>query len=185
MATLYRVRTAITGFTGGAMLNTTFWDGSTGTESQAASAMAQFWFDVRNYISNSFTMTVEPFVYHIDSISGLATGVAATSTTAVTGNDSADEVPGLIQGLVSIHTGVFVAGREQIGKIFIPGPTEASNTVGKPNSTYYNALDTAAFTLWSTTTPKPVVYSRTHHAYTSLGGATCSRSWAMLRSRRS
>jgi hypothetical protein len=185
MTSLYRVRTAITGGAGGPMLATHFYLLSGGTAQHAADASRGFWQDARTYIYSGYSMQVEPLVYTIDSTSGAAIGVTATSSTVVTGSDSGDPLPGLVQGLASWHTGAFVSGREVIGRTFIPGPTESQSVAGIPSSNYLATMTTAAFNWASATLSAPVVFSRAHHVAEVVTGSNIGTSWATLKSRRS
>jgi len=185
MASLYRVRTAITGGPGGAELSTMFFDASTGTAQNAADAVRAFWNDCKNFILPAYTFAVESAVYTIDSTTGLATAATGTSTASVTGADASDALPPATQGLVRWGTGVFVSGRELKGKTFIPGASEAYNTTGSPTAAYLTGINTAATNLSSAGPITFGVYSRAHHTFHEATSGSTWTKWAILRSRRS
>jgi len=184
MATLWRVRTAITGGGGGNQVSTQFFETTAGSAQDAADSVRAFWSDAAALIANNYQFQVEPVVYEIDSTTGQATGTVSTSTAAVTGGSTAVMLPNATQGLVRYHTGVFTAGRELIGKIFVPGPVQDYNNDGLPSSSYKSTLTTAGSNLGNSGPPDMVIYSRTHHVYAPAGLATVWNEWAILRSRR-
>lgn len=184
MADLYRVRTALTGTYGGSMVSTMFFDSSVGTAQAAADAVRAFWNDVKAVLSNQLTANVEPTVYTINPTSGLAVGTSSTSTTPVVGTSSAEQLPPATQALITWHTGVFIAGREVIGKTFIPGMTEDDSTAGVPSSGLISGLQTGATNLGSGGPPQFVIYSRKHLLYETAGLGAVDTVFAVLRSRR-
>jgi hypothetical protein len=184
MPQVFRVRTQITGSVGGPMLNTLFFDQSGATAQDSATAAQLFWHNARLRISNSFSMLVEPLVYIIDVASGLAIGNHVVSTTVETGGVSGDNMPGFTQGLVTWHTGIFIAGRELMGKTFLPGVTETDNSNSAPTGGYVTDMASAAATLVASTPATPVVYSREHHTFEPFQNGVVDTQWAILRSRR-
>jgi len=127
---------------------------------------------------------VEPVVYTIDSTTGEATGTATTSTTNVVGTSTAELLPPATQGIILWHTGVFTAGRELIGKTFIPALTEDDNTAGVPSSGMLSGLTTAAVNLGSGGPPVLEIYSRKHRVFFPAGLGSVDHKFAVLRSRR-
>lgn len=184
MSTLFRVRTAITGGPGGSELSTQYFNAASGTEQQAADAVRAFWQALNNYIHSAYTLTVEPLVYSIDSTTGLATSTAGTTTSQVFGTDGNDPLPPATQGVVRAHTGLFIAGRELTGKLWVPGPTEAKNTTGIPTGAYLTAVDAAAATLASGANYEWVIWSRKHFQFFDVTSASTWNKWGVLRSRR-
>jgi hypothetical protein len=185
MAQVYRVRTAITGTVGGPMVATQWFDASVGTAQDAATATQLFWHNARLRISNGFSMLVEPLVYVIDVASGLAIANAPVTSSVETGGVSSDNMPGYVQGLVAWHTGIFIAGRELIGKTFLPGVTEGDNSNSAPTGAYLTDMGSAASTLVASSPANPVVYSRVHHTFAPIAAGAVDTQWAILRSRRS
>lgn len=184
MADLYRVRTALTGTYGGAMVSTMFFDASVATAQDAADSARAFWSDLAAVLSTALTAQVEPTVYTIDSTTGKATGTASTTTTSVTGTSSAEQLPPATQGLITWHTGVFTAGRELIGKTYIPGMTEDDSTGGVPSSGFLSGAQTAATNLGSGGPPVLEIYSRKHKTFYPAGLGSVDHVFAVLRSRR-
>lgn len=185
MADLWRVRAALAGTYGGGMVSTMFFDSSAGTEQGAADSVRAFWYAMRNYLANDLTVQVEPVVYTVNPTTGLATGATSTSTTPVVGASGSAQLPPATQVLVAWHTGVFIAGRELIGKTFIPGQTVDSSTDGIVASGAATVIGGAATALGSSGPPQLVIYSRKHRLYESAGLGSVDTQFAVLRSRRS
>jgi hypothetical protein len=184
MATLYRVRTAISGPIGGPALSTMYFGSSGGTAQQAADAVRAFWQAARLRICTGWTIQVQPLVYDLDIATGLLTGVHSTSTSSVAGTQSTDPAAGFTQGLAQWHTGFFIAGRELIGKTFLPGVGEVDSTNGAPSSNYLTDMTAAAVGLQGAANAVLTIYSRTHHSSVGVATASVSSNWAVLKSRR-
>lgn len=185
MALLYRVRTAITGGPGGGEVNTLFFDATVGTPQDAASAASGFWSAAAAVMHNSFTATTEPTVYTVDDTNGQAVAATSTTSTPHTGSEATDFLPGNVNAVIRAHTGSFIAGRELVGKIWVPGPTEGDNTTGLPSSAYRAILDAATSALVSFTSAQWVVFSRKHQTFAPVTSGTAWNQWGTLRSRRS
>lgn len=181
--TVWRVRTAITGATGGPQLATHFFDSTAGTPGDAATAVHGLWNDLKTYISDTFTMAVESLVYDINETTGLATGVHTVSVASVAGTRTGDPLPPFSQGLISWHTGIFLSGRELIGRTFIPAPCENDSTNGVPTSAYQSNVLGAGVNFLSGTA-SPCVYSRAHHTQSPVVSYGTPAAWAILKSRR-
>lgn len=184
MSTLFRVRTAITGGPGGAELSTQFFNAASTTEQDAADAVRAFWATCASRISAAYTFQVESLVYSIDSANGQATSTAGTTTLPVTGGDLGEKLPGNVNGVVRVHTGLFIAGRELTGKIWIPGPTENYNASGVPDSTYRSVVDGALNAMLVTPANGYVVWSRKHFQFFAVTSGSTWTQWGTLRSRR-
>lgn len=181
----WRVRTALSGGSGGAGLSTMYFDATGGLTAQnAATAVRTFWATIANRISNNYTMTVEPLVYEINASTGQPVGVTGTTTTPVSGTDSADEEPWATQGLIFWNTGNFIGGREIRGRTFVPGPTSVSGSGGAPAAAYTAGLASAAAALIADVNTDLEVYSRLHTSAVSVSAASVWSKWAVLRSRR-
>jgi hypothetical protein len=180
---LFRVRTAISGATGGPQLATHYFDTSVGTAQDAADAVHGLWQDLRTYISNTFTMTIEPLVYTVDVASGLATGLTGVSGASSTGSDGSDAMSPFTQGLISWHTGVFLSGRELIGRTFIPAPCESQSVAGAPSTNYQSNVLAAGVNMLSAVS-NLVVYSRAHHTQSPVTSYGTPSQWSVLKSRR-
>jgi hypothetical protein len=166
------------------MVATHFFGATGGTPQQTADAVRAFWFGVRSIINQLWTLQVDPLVYEIDAATNHPVGVHTTSTPAVTGGATGDPSPGFVQGLVSWHTGFFVAGRELVGRTFIPGVDEGDTLHGAPDATYISAVNTAAAALIATATATLQVYSPTHHIFVGAATGVTGTKYAVLKSRR-
>lgn len=185
MVDLYRVRTNLVGGTGAAQVSTMFFSSAAGETAQdAATAVRTFWFTIKDRISNHYVMTVEPEVFLIDQSTGEPSGIAATTTTSVTGIQESTPLPWMTQGLIRWQTGVFVGGRQIRGRTFIPGTTTTDNLLGVPTSTYTSELNTAAAALLGTTGVTLLTYSRKNHTSFAVVSRNTWDKWAELRSRR-
>lgn len=184
--TIFKVRTLWSGGPGGAGVSTMYWSTSAGTASQANDAMGAFWDAVASVIGGGWNAQTDSVVYEVDEADGQITGAVAVTPETTAYADGNDPLPGLTQGLLQLRTGVYVAGRELRGRLFIPGPTENENTAGRPKASYLSAVNTAATNeLINALDAAPVVWSRAHGAFWPVVAATCWTEWAVLRSRRS
>jgi hypothetical protein len=181
--TMFRVRTAIAGSSGGPQLSTHYFDTAVGTAQDAADAVHGLWQDLRTYINSGFTMTVEPLVYTVNEASGLATGITTVSGASSTGSDGSDSMSHFTQGLISWHTGVFLSGRELIGRTFIPAPCESQSVNGAPSTNYQSNVLAAGVNILSATS-NLVVYSKVHHTKSPVTNYGTPSEWSVLKSRR-
>jgi len=182
---VYRVRTTVTGGSGGPYLSTSFFNVIGGLEAQDAVAdLRAFWQAIRGNIWSGLTLTVEPDVAEIDIATGEVTGLVPTTSTPVTGDNSAEPTPWTTQGLIRWRSGIYVAGREIRGRTFIPGVNESVSQSGVPSSTYKSSIESAAATLLSSSVSEMVVYSRKHHELGPVLLGSVWSQWASLRSRR-
>lgn len=185
MSNVWRVRTLMTGGSGAAQVNTMFFDASGGLTAQdAATAASDFWFAIRSNISSQYQMTGDTNVEEIDTITGQAIGATAVSVPSFFGTDSGDPLPWATQGLCQLNSGIFINGRQQKGRIFVPGATEPANALGVPVTGYRTALLGALAPLISGITFKLMVYSRKNHVASQVTGANVWTKWALLKSRR-
>lgn len=182
---MYRVRTGITGSQGGQLLSTQYFNVIGGlTAADAVADLHTFWTAIRNYVANDLTFQIEAEVAQVDIGTGEVTGIVPVTSSAVTGNEANDPEPWATQGLVRLRSGVYVAGREVRGRIFIPGPTYVQSSGGQPSSTYRTAIDAAMTTLLASANSELMVYSRKHRDAVPVLSATTWNQWAVLRSRR-
>jgi hypothetical protein len=185
MTFVYRARVLFTGGTGGAQVATMHFRNDTGLTAQYASdAIGDFFSAMKTKISSAYTISADTEVLTIDVATGLTTAAATVTPRSFNGEDSSDPLPWQTQGLCKFPTGFFLAGRRLQGRVFIPGPTEASNTNGVPSSAYVTAVQSAVDTLTGWTNADLVVYSAVHHAAISVPAGAAATRWASLRSRR-
>jgi len=122
----------------------------------------------------------------IEVSSGDVVDVAVGDGGTVLGTASGDLLPREVNGLLQLHTGVYVGGREIRGRTFVPYPVEPSNDGGVPGTSYIAGLadlgdqfnnPDAANGAW-------VIYSRAHARAEYVSSYTGWSQWASLRSRR-
>lgn len=185
MTSLFRVRTAITGGSGGDQVSTMYFEDSGSLTAQdAATAVYNFWHGNVGAISDQLHFQVEPTVYNIHVETGEATGIESVTTASVAGNASGDPLPWSTQWVMRWNTGTFIAGRQVLGHTFLPGATEGSNSSGVPDGASKSGWDSAAATLNGSSSANLMIYSRKNkQAVNVLSGNTWAK-WGVLRSRR-
>lgn len=185
MTSVFRVRTDITGGSGGAELGTLFFqDNGVLTAQNAATAAYTFWNSIKAYIHPSVSLQVEPLVTSVDVVTNQPVGGTSTTTSAVVGTGSTDPLPWATQGVLQLQTGVYIGGRELRGRLFLPGPGEGDNTLGVPVAGYKTAINTAAATLIADPNSELVIYSRTKHTFNRVNSGVVWNKWGYLSSRR-
>lgn len=182
---IYRVRTVGTGLTGAPYLSTMYFDASSGQTAQhAADAVSNFWQGCKTQVSSSVTMTVQSDVYVIDSVTGHPTSVSPVVITPIVGTAAGTQAPLASQGRVDWHSGIFINGREQRGRTFIPGVVVAASNGGLPTAAYTTGLTTGVANLFGTAGANLGVYSRKNHLFTYVTLGKVWGNFAVLRSRR-
>lgn len=183
---MLEVRTDITGSgVVGEAVWLSHWAGSDGGSAEAARSQVHDYLQALPGITSpNITYTISQEVQVVDEGTGDVTASIATVTSydPTTGTAGGDQLPLATQGLVHLRTGVYVAGREVRGRIFVPGPVELVSSAGLPTSTYIDALQTAAELLLGGVGFS--VYSRTHHVRQAVSSVSVYPKWAVLRSRR-
>lgn len=153
----------------------------------AASLTEAIWAGLDAQIWSGITSLVLPNVEAIDPVTGATTGSFGVTTTPDTKAASGDPQPVATQGLVQLRTGLYVAGREIRGRVFIPGSVDNADLAGSPNPSYTGALaavfNTAIADGQAGGTPL-VVWSPTRGQAADVTTATAWNQWAVLRSRR-
>ena len=185
MAGLFRVRTALTGGSGGPQLSTMYFE-DTGTfnAQNAADAVHAWWNSVKSVMSSSYSIQVEPLVVSIDPATGQPTSSHGVTTVSVNGTNGTAPLPWSTHAVAQWHTGLYVTGRELRGHTFIPGCTEGNNVAGVPDAALVAAVNAANATLIGTITANLVVYSRTKHTWNQVNTGTTWNKWGYLSSRR-
>lgn len=162
----------------------------TASATAAHVAVATFWFNIRSLIADDFSWVVQPQVDRLDLLGTLIGTLTAANASANSGTDAGQLLPTQTQGQVRWNTNAFFGGRRLIGRTFIPGMTENSNTAA-------GIVDPAAVTLitneantYAGASANPVVWQDKHDATPPsgstgeiVGGAMLS-AWRVLRSRR-
>lgn len=161
--------------------------GTTGGEADAASAaVLTLWQTLDTDITNRLTWTILPEAEFVDPATGNVTGIEPIPGGTAPGASGLDPLPAFTQALLRWRTGLFVAGREVRGRTFVPGPTEAMNTLGIPTATYLNFLTATAntFLVDAGTAGDFGVWSPTRGLFAAAASVSAWTQWSTLRSRR-
>ena len=168
MADMLRVRTALSGWSGGPGLTTFYFGGAgspTGPEATEAVARVQaFWNSFKATMPTGVLIQVSGAVDTIDPATGTLTGGFTIATpSAISANGAGGFAPVSTAILLRHQTGVIVAGRRLTGRTFLSPITAASIlTTGAISSTASTATLTAANLLKTTivTGLSPLVWHR-------------------------
>lgn len=181
----FRVETVILGVAGTPYLSVMHFDGTGGTQAQAAAdAVSTFWGGIQSAMSSTLTAEVQPEVVEFTLATGQPTGVHSVTGSSTTGSEAGEPLPWATQGLIRWRTGFFAGGREVRGRTFIPGPTENRSTAGRPDSAYQTDLQNAASALIGNAEANFGVYSPTKAAFASATASSVWGQWAVMTSRR-
>lgn len=161
-----------------------FLNDGTLTAENAAITAYNLWIAGASKFWSSYSWAIETNVETIDVATGQVIGSTAVSPYTSVGSNGADPLPWQTQGLITLATGTYVAGRQVQGHIFLPGVCENDNTAGIPVSSYLTAWNGYIAAAVSDVLSELVVYSRTHHNYYPVTAGHTSPKWAVLRSRR-
>jgi hypothetical protein len=182
---MYRVRTVITGGGGGPYLSTFYFDEvGGGTAVNAVADTVAFWNNLRPVVWNGLRFDTEAEVAVVAESTGHVTSVVVTPGGGNTFNDSGDPAPWATQGLIRWRTGTFIGGREVRGRTFVPGVTEASNTLGRPTPAYVTAITQAGLALIAMPNSTLVAWSKKNGDSAPTIAASGWTEFASLRSRR-
>jgi hypothetical protein len=180
-----RVRVSWGSVTNGPGLSTFYFTGTDQTAADnAALAVRAFMNSLEATYPSYGTWELQPTVAKIDTSNGDLIGLFAVTTESGVGSNASEQLPIQTQGLLEMHTGQIVFGRELRGRLFVPGPTETESTNGAPTSTYRTALESAANTLRTDPNSEWLVWSRTHGIAYPVTTAVCWTKWAVQRGRR-
>lgn len=186
MALMYRVKTLFTGESGAPYYNQTYWAESVFYDAAGAtSAIHDFWDDMKGLLTSSLTISWPDPVDLVDIDTGAITGTTTSSPSSVVGTNSAPVLPFSTQGLAVFLTGQYVAGRQLIGRMNIPGLCTDSLSSGQFQES--NRGDTASRieALSASGLEKTMlVYSPTHHVVAPITASRVNIKFAVLRSRR-
>jgi hypothetical protein len=174
-----------TGVVGGGV-NRLYWGGTSGSDAEAAAfAVNEFWDALNGAMTNEVTFTIQNVANVIDPATGdiLAAIGPITTYDAIQGTDGTHTLPLASQGLIHLHTGVYLGGREVRGRIFLPCFGEDQSEAGKPNAGALGTMQ-AAFDAMMEATIGLKVWSRTHGSEHAVIAGNVSTKWAVLRSRR-
>lgn len=147
-------------------------------------AVATFWFAARAHIHTGFSYNVSPLVDRMTNAGEIIARLTAANAAASSGTNAGDPLPPQTQGVVSWHSGTFVAGVEIRGRTFIPGPTETDNSSGNPVSTYLTDIAAAAAAMIADANSILGVWSKTHTSISNTNSGIVAPGWRVLRGRR-
>lgn len=182
---MWRIKTTFSGpnVVGGG-INYLYFNDAAGSPEDAQSAVVNFWTIANDAYRVDTVASVSNEVAVMD-LSGSITGVlTAGDNVNINGTDDSDPLPPATQCLVRLRTGVFVAGREVRGRIFIPSGGEALSVGGKPGGGRLTELQTAVGGLVGDINSTLVVFSRTHGVAPPVSSGSVWNQFAVLRSRR-
>lgn len=183
---MLRIRTVLTGTTGGPFLSTMYFGGADDqtAANNANAAVGAFWGSVDNFLGNSLSWSTAAEVVKM-STSGVVSATFAVTPISGAGGATGVYMAPASQGLVRWRTGSYIGGREVRGRTFIPAVTQANSTsAGGPGTTFVTGVNTAAATLISDPNSELIVWSkRWSSTATALTGSMWG-SYAVLRSRR-
>lgn len=184
---MLRVRVNWSGFPGTPYVSTHYFKPPVEDQTAANAAVSQVagcWNQIDPRQVAGITWATEAIVARITD-AGVLVGQFATAPQTSTGALVGDWLPRMTQGLLTFHTGVFVAGREIRGKMFVPALTETDNTAaGAPSTTLTTAINLGGLSLLGPAACPLAVWSRTHSTSAIVTIAAASPTWALLRSRR-
>lgn len=183
---MLRVRTVFAGVPGTLWYSNFFFNaiGDAFNVSAVHTDTATFWSSIASRLGTPITWSVEGEVAEIDPATGDVQTIWATTPTAGVGSGGSDLLPPVCQGLIRLHTGQFVGGREIRGRCNVPGPVEfASEGAGTPTAAYVAALNSAATTL-ADSTQGWGVWSRKNGEIAEISTVSTWTKWAILTSRR-
>lgn len=181
---MWRVTTTFTGLPGTPWINQLHFDSSVGNAQDAVDAAGTFWDSCAgSNMANGLVIATEPDVDVVDEVTGDKIGVISTTPAVSGGTGISDPLPFANQVLIRLRTGVYVAGREIVGKIFIPAILESNSTglVGSSLRTFYNGVAQALIDDVNCTL---VVWSKKNGEAVPAVSPSTSNQFAVLRSRR-
>lgn len=186
---MWRIRTLITGATGGPWLNTTCWDDSLGNRVEDASNnVYEFWNALRFRMVTGLTIQVDPTVDVIDTSTGHITSQVNSPVSPISTGSTTDPLPWATQAEIYLPTAVFVAGRKVAGKLYVPGLCHSSLDSGVLSSAAQTDIQNAINAVYDggtgLSTPHMRIWSRKHLADYDVSAPVVRQQFAVLRSRR-
>lgn len=183
---MLRLRTVWTGIAGSPFLTTTFHAGGVADADAAADALEAYWTACEPVITSTVDWEIQAVVDEVEASSGNVLGRTGVTARSGSGGVTGTAVLALgTCGLVNLHSGEFVDGREKRGKLYIPGPNEQHMNDGTPTSTYRDT--TAGAALEALIDPSGFgylgIYSRLHGVFDDVSVGSASAYFARLRTR--
>lgn len=185
---MIRIRLVGVGGPGGTNLTTFHYsgDGSGGDAQLAVNAVGVLWAVVDGFQATPTTWATNADVEVVDEVTGNTTDIVTTTPVTGAGDETGENLPVFVQGLIRLTTSDFVSGRRVRGRLFVPNMVEAFNTtLGLPLGTMTGPITTALGVWLAAVGPAPEVWSRTNGSEHVITSASMSPNWAYLGKRRS
>lgn len=181
MATLHRVRVAWSGWPGGPGVSTFYFDPAS---APPLAALKTLYTSVAGICATGIVFTFENAGQDVDVSTGQAVGSwTAPSVTNAIGSGST-AYAGPAGGMISWRSGVFLGGRQIVGKTFlVPLGSNAYDTDGSVGNATVNAMNTALSTFLSSAGSLRL-WSRKNQAAVSVASAVMVDKAVVMRSRR-
>lgn len=182
---MLRVRTVLSGTAGGPYLSTMYFqETATLTNAQNCNtAVGNFWGAVDNQLPNILNWSTQGTVEEISNLGVLTNSFGVTPVTGV-GSLTGSLAPSVLQAVLQCRTGSYINGRENRGRIFIPGLLTSNDSSGNPSTTFKNAINTAAAALIADANTTWCIWSRKNGVNSAIISAVTWSTWGVLRSRR-
>lgn len=186
VTTVARVRTVFTGVAGSPAYSNLYFDATSADAGVYQTSVLDALDANSGAISSGVTMTMVNPIPIINVLTGQVVDVAIGDGGTTLGTSAGELLPPATNGLLQVHTGQFVGGREIRGRMFWPYPTEGSSDNGVPISDYIATLAAFAAQLQGISGANGawVVYSRAHARAEYITSWSGWNEWASLRSRR-
>lgn len=184
MALLTRIRTVFTGVAGTPWYSNQYWAIGSGDPDPVLDDTEAFWEGMAAMIKSTVVGTVEGTCAVIESTTGQTVGVKSAANRTCTFTNTADPLPWATQGVITLRTGEFTAGREIRGRIFVPGISEEYCTNGILSTSATALMQAAADELLSESSEAWHVYSPTHLTSAAVTAVSTTTKPGVLRSRR-
>jgi len=184
---MLRVRTVFTGVAGSPYYSNIFYDQLPSAAEDAADAIGTAWEAMEPFMDNAISWVVESTVMVMDPVTGQPTDAVTVTGLSGTGSSAVDALPRAVQGLVQLRTGVFNAGREIRGRIFLPGlvvtTADLSGVISAGTVTAFEGIWEGAL-LTTPGVPTAGVWSRSGGIIEQVSSVSVWDEFAVLRSRR-
>ena len=196
MANMLRIRTVLSGWSGGPGLSTFYFDPGAGAEPAAAidcvARVRQFWSAISALFPTSFSAQVQPNVDQLDETTGsLTASYVGGAPVVVAGASGTAYNAYATMVLLRQNTGVIRVGRRVVGRTFVGPVTSTVDSGGNPLASNVTTMLTAATVMLTGSTGAiPEVWHRPKPAGSATGrefyvvNYTAAPYFAVLRSRR-
>lgn len=180
---MLRVRVSITGVNGAPYVATHhFVPNGEGSVAAATAAAAGLWEDLSPLMVQEAHWEVENEVLEL-STAGVVTGSYTVDGQEGDGTSTSEMLPSAAQLVLQWRTGVYLGGREQRGRTFVPALAQGVNDDGQTSAATRGVAD-AACLAFVNSGADPGVWSRKNSSITSIANGFCWLEFGMLTSRR-